>query len=152
MEQNAVFRCSNRKKVWIQAVPNKLHCKATRSSKRSQLYKLHIFKRKTCMVRKYQAGYLLLCRQNCSHYRKMVRGNKVSLTKQINKIAKHFKNNISPSHKFSKLGKELSILQAYSDALFATNEDLSSQLGYFAFLNEGSNKCEPLFWTPYKAK
>lgn len=51
--------------------------------------------------------------------------NKLSLTKYIDKIGKHLKNNTSNTIKFPKLDKTFLSLQVYSKARFATNQDLS---------------------------
>ncbi len=72
--------------------------------------------------------------------------------KKINAIVKHLKTNPDVTLKYPKLDKESLQLTVYSDASFATNKDLSSQLGYFIFISDKNNLCQPIYWTSYKAK
>ena len=43
-------------------------------------------------------------------------------------------------------------ITAYSDASFANNNDLSSQLGYILFLSDSSGRCNVLSYRSYKSR
>ena len=70
--------------------------------------------------------------------------------KAINAI--HICSSEIPYLRYPKLQIDTLRLQTYSDASFASNEDLSSQLGYFIFLVDGTGNCQPLHWSSHKAK
>lgn len=72
--------------------------------------------------------------------------------KEINKVVRHLKENSTVTLKFPKLNKSSLSLHVNSDASFASNQDLSSQLVYFIFLKDDHSRCQPLFWTSYTAK
>lgn len=78
--------------------------------------------------------------------------NKHKYIKAVHKIMEQLKNNNDIFLKYPKLGKESLRITSYSDASFATNDDHTSQLGYFIFLSDKYNKCQPIYWTSYKAK
>lgn len=75
----------------------------------------------------------------------------MSLIKYIKNIVRHLKNNISLTLELPKLDKNFLLLQVSSDASFASNEHLSSQIGCLMFFKYGSNMVQPLYWTYYKA-
>lgn len=53
--------------------------------------------------------------------------------------------------KYHKLDPSSASLAVYTDASFATNKDLSSQLGFVVLLTDASKKCALLHWNSYKS-
>lgn len=72
--------------------------------------------------------------------------------KKLNNIIKHLQTYEDLTLKCPNIDKDSLRLVTYYDASFATNEDKSSQLGYFIFLADKDNKCQPIYWTSYKSK
>jgi hypothetical protein len=69
----------------------------------------------------------------------------------LNKVLKHLKS-CEVYLRFPKLDVETLRLQVYSDASYANNRDLSSQLGYIVFLAEAKNNCQPLLFSSHKSR
>jgi hypothetical protein len=70
---------------------------------------------------------------------------------KLNKIIRHLRSVDLPL-KFGHLDKESLQLTVYSDASFANNDDLSSQLGYVIFLSDKDGCCSPLHYSSHKSK
>jgi hypothetical protein len=70
--------------------------------------------------------------------------------KDINKITKHL-HSLDLPLKFSKLDPNSLQLTVYSDASFAINYDMSSQLGYIIFLSDKTRSCN-LHYSSHKSK
>ena len=72
--------------------------------------------------------------------------------KSLNAIVTHLHSNEPVLLKFPKLDMNTIWIQVYSDASFATNKDLSSQIGYIIFLADDFGKCQPIAWSSHKAR
>lgn len=72
--------------------------------------------------------------------------------KKTNNVLKQLHENPEVYLQFPKLKLESLKLSVYSDASYASNDDKSSQLGYFIFLSDDSKNCQPLYWNSYKSK
>jgi hypothetical protein len=69
----------------------------------------------------------------------------------INKITKYLYSLDLPL-KFSKLDPNSLQLTVYSDASFANNYNMSSQLGYIIFLSDKTRSCNQLHYSSHKSK
>lgn len=72
--------------------------------------------------------------------------------KSINALVSYIHRTEHVELKFPKLDHSSLRIQAYTDAAFSDNADLSSQLGYIIFLADKSNNCQPLIWSSHKSK
>jgi len=72
--------------------------------------------------------------------------------KRLNSTIKRLRNSPDESMRFPKLDKDTLRICVYSDASFANNEDLSSQMGYIVFLTDASNRCAPMAYKSVKCK
>ena len=71
--------------------------------------------------------------------------------KRLNRAVKYAINNRTPL-RIKKLDPESVRIVGFSDASFAGNRDLSSQLGYIILLVDKHNNCVPLMFKSYKAR
>jgi hypothetical protein len=67
------------------------------------------------------------------------------------KVLKHRKS-CEMDLRFPNLDAETLRLQVYSDASYANNRDISSQLGYVVFLADAKNNCQPLLFSSHKSR
>ena len=70
----------------------------------------------------------------------------------INRTIKRLRKEPYLPLKYPKLDDTQLQIRVYSEASYANNSDSSSQLGYLIFLCDGSNLCQPLYWSSHKAK
>ena len=72
--------------------------------------------------------------------------------KEFNKTVKFLKNTSNQGLRMQKLDRESLHLRVYSDASFANNADLTSQLGYIILLADKYGKCNVLHYASYKSR
>jgi len=72
--------------------------------------------------------------------------------KELNKATKHAKATKTLSPMYSPLEKETLHLFVYADACFASNDDLSSQLGYIVLLCDGHSRCHVMTYSSRKSR
>lgn len=72
--------------------------------------------------------------------------------KSFNKLVRHVKKTKSQGLKMQKLDYDSLHIRAYSDASFATNADLTSQLGFIIVMSDASHKSNVLDFNSYKSK
>lgn len=84
-----------------------------------------------------------------SNYTGMLSGRTSDKYKKINVEVHHVKRCSDLPLHFPQLGKSSVKPLVYSDALFATNNDRTSQIGYFIFLKDNSKRFQSLYWTSY---
>ena len=70
--------------------------------------------------------------------------------KRLNFIVRYAHDNVAHL-KFPKLERRTIRIVGYSDAAYANNYDLTSQLGRIIFLMDDSNKCVPISFKSYKS-
>ena len=75
-----------------------------------------------------------------------------SKVKNLNSVIKHLKKTENMKLKFPPLDQETLKIVVYSDASFANNDDLSSQIGYIVFLSDNNENCSFLTYSPYKSE
>jgi hypothetical protein len=73
-------------------------------------------------------------------------------TKALNKRLSWQIENATRGLKFVKLDVNTLQLLAFTDASFANNKDLSSQIGYVLMLLDRSNKANIIHWSSIKCK
>jgi len=74
------------------------------------------------------------------------------LIKELNKAIKHANATKTFSLMYAPLDKETRHLRFYADASFASNDDLSSQLGYIVLLCEGHSRCQVMTYSSRKSR
>ena len=72
--------------------------------------------------------------------------------KGLNAIIPHLFSNEKLVLRYPKLDLSSLRIQVYSDASFASNADLSSQVGNIIFLADDSGTCQPIAWYSHKIK
>lgn len=72
--------------------------------------------------------------------------------RELNKAIKYAHSTKDLGLTYGPLSRETLHLRAYSDASFANNDDLSSQLGYIVMLCDGDNNCHVLSYSSKKAR
>jgi len=77
--------------------------------------------------------------------------NRYEIIRQLNKALKYAVDN-PISLRIPKLDRETLRVVGYSDASFANNYDLSTQLGVICFLVDGDENCVPIHFKSYKSK
>ena len=81
----------------------------------------------------------------------MFEGSKKQVIKRLNKAVKYAINN-QLSLKIRRLETKSLRIIGFSDASFANNADLSSQLGYIIFLGDRHDNVVPICFKSYKAR
>ena len=76
----------------------------------------------------------------------------VSDIKQLNDAINCVKNSPRLTLKYPKLDHDTLHLRAYADASFASNKDLTSQLGYLILLCDGNNRCHVINYASRKSR
>ena len=74
---------------------------------------------------------------------------------QIRHINRTIRRLMKETHlplRYPKLDDRQLQIRVYSDASYASNSDSSFQLVYIIFICDGSNICQPLYWSSQKAK
>ena len=72
--------------------------------------------------------------------------------KEYNKAVKHAKSTRSLVLRYGPLERASLHLRVYADASFASNDDMSSQLGFIALLCDGADRCHLLTYASKKAR
>ena len=72
--------------------------------------------------------------------------------KELNKAIKHANATKTLSLMYAPLDKETLHLLVYADASFASNDDLSSQLGYIVLLCDGHSRCHVMTYSSRKSR
>ena len=72
--------------------------------------------------------------------------------KEFNRAVKHAKATKDLCLRYTKLERESLHLRVYADASFASNDDLSSQLGYVVLLCDAEDRCHVLTYVSKKAR
>lgn len=72
--------------------------------------------------------------------------------RQLKKAIQYAHNTKDLGLTYGPLDRETLHLRAYSDASFANNDDLSSQLGYIVMLCDGDSSCHVLSYSSKKAR
>jgi len=72
--------------------------------------------------------------------------------KEFNKAVKYAKATKDLVLTYTKLERESLLLRVYADASFASNDDLSSQLGYIVSLCDSEDRCHVLTYRSKKAR
>ena len=72
--------------------------------------------------------------------------------KVLNKAIKHANATKTLSHMYAPLEKETLHLCVYADSSFASNDDLSSQLGYIVLLCDGHSRCHVMTYSSRKSR
>ena len=70
----------------------------------------------------------------------------------INRTIRRFRKEAYLPLRYLKLYDTQLHIRVYSDAPYANNSDGSSQLRYIIYICDGSNLCQPLYWSSHKAK
>ena len=72
--------------------------------------------------------------------------------KEYNSTVRALKENKEKDLQYQRLDEKTLRITAYSDASFANNTDLSSQLGYIIFLSDASQRCNVVAYRSYKSR
>lgn len=72
--------------------------------------------------------------------------------RELNKGIKIVKNTADQGLTFEPLDKQSIEMRVYADASFATNDDLSSQIGYLVMICDKSNKCHIIDFSSKKSR
>lgn len=72
--------------------------------------------------------------------------------KDLNAAVSHIQKTKKLSLKFPELDRASLQMRVYTDASFASNYDLSSQLGYLVFLADKNNLAHLISWSSHKSK
>ncbi len=73
------------------------------------------------------------------------------ILKRINRVMRYAADNLV-SLKFPKLDLETLRVVGFSDASFANNYDLASQLGHIVFITDGEGNSAPIHFKSYKTR
>ncbi|GAB0494020.1 hypothetical protein MMPV_005309 [Pyropia vietnamensis] len=68
--------------------------------------------------------------------------------KASNKATKHARATKDLILRYDSLERESLDVRVYDDASFASNDNLSSQLGYVVLLRDGTDRCNVLTYAP----
>jgi Reverse transcriptase (RNA-dependent DNA polymerase) len=72
--------------------------------------------------------------------------------RRLNATIKRLRSSPEEAMRFPKLDRRTLRICVFSDASFANNEDMSSQMGYIVFLIDGENRCATMSFKSVKCK